>query len=336
MNAFETIQRTAIGFQSASVLIAAAEHNLFTAILSFDRAPTAEQLAAETKLDLRALTVELDALASLGFLSKRLGRYRVPAKFRAALDSRSPTTLVPMLCHWGCCQRSWSRLGAVLRTGAPEPRLAGPNGPEADRRAFFLGMNSLGVRLAPTAAADLIKAFPRRFGKALDLGGATGTYTLAFLRAGVAERAVLFDVPAAVAEAKKRLALDENRPFRPRVRLVAGDFYRDALPKGCDLHWISAIIHQQDAEATAAMFQKSFRALRRGGVLAVRDIFVDPARTASTSGALFAVNMLANTHAGRVYTLAETFELMTDAGFKRPRLLRPDGEMSAVVVAEKP
>lgn len=336
MNPLETLQRTCAGFLDASVLIAAAEQDLFTTILSSGRAPTADELARRLELDARALAIVLDALAALGFLTKRAGRYRVPAKFRSALDSNDPETFVPMLRHMGTCQRSWARLGSTLRSGSPPEKIAGPDGPNADRKAFFLGMNSLAVRLAPLLAADLARRLDRRFDKMLDLGGATGTYTLAFLKSGLCQRAVLFDLPPAILEAKKRLALAENTETRRFVRCVAGDFCRDPFPKGCDLHWISAIIHQQNQDATETMFRRSFHTLRRGGTIAVRDVFAAPCRTAPKTAALFAVNMLAQTDDGRVYTLDETFELLAAAGFKQPRLLRPADDMSAIVVADKP
>ena len=336
MNPLETLQQTAAGFQNASVLIAAAELDLFTAIGASGRAPTADELARRLELDTRALTVELDALTALGFLTKRADRYRVPAKFRTALDSNNPETFIPMLRHLGACQRSWARLGSTLRSGTPPQKIAGPDGPNADRKAFFYGMNSIAVRMAPLLAADLARRLGRSFAKMLDLGGATGTYTLAFLKSGLCQRAVLFDLPPAILEAKKRLTLAENAEARPFVRLINGDFYRDPFPKGCDLHWISAIIHQQNQDATEAMFRQSFRTLRRGGLIAVRDVFAAPTRTAPKTAALFAVNMLAQTATGRVYTLDETFALLTAAGFKQPRLVRPADDMSAIVVADKP
>ncbi|MBW2071223.1 MAG: methyltransferase domain-containing protein, partial [Deltaproteobacteria bacterium] len=102
----------------------------------------------------------------------------------------------------------------------------------------------------------------------MDVGGATGTYTIAFLQKNPEMTAVLFDLPEVIPMAKDRLAKEK---LLPRVELVAGDFYEDELPSGCDLALLSAIIHQNSPKQNLELYRKVHRALLPGGRILIRD-----------------------------------------------------------------
>ena len=88
------------------------------------------------------------------------------------------------------------------------------------------------------------------------MGGASGTWTLSFLRAVPAATATIFDLPDAVEQARQRLAGTE---FERRVTLVAGDFYLDQLPAGADFAWVSAICHQHSRRHNRELFTRISR-----------------------------------------------------------------------------
>ncbi|MCF0234485.1 MAG: methyltransferase domain-containing protein [Thermoguttaceae bacterium] len=322
------------GFEAACALGAACELDLFAAISRRAEAPTAPELAAELRLDPRGLDALATALVAIGVLTKDSGRLGVATEYARALDPDSPESVFHMTRHKMSCLRAWSGLAWTVRAGIPAPKTGGILGPLEENRSFIQAMNDVGRELAPKIASKLRDAGLLGFNRLLDLGGASGTYTLAFLENAPNPRATatIFDLPIAVGEARRRLA---RSPLGSRIDVVEGDFYRDEFPGGVDFIWISAIIHQQDDEATAEMFRKSWRALEPGGRVAVRDVFIDAERKGPRAAAFFNVNMLVNTMAGKVYSLDETFELLASAGFKNPRLALPANDMSAVVVAEK-
>ena len=108
------------------------------------------------------------------------------------------------------------------------------------------------------------------------------------------------------------------------------------MTAGADYAWVSAIIHQHSREHNRALFAKVFAALERGGRVGVRDIVMDASRTRPVFGALFAVNMLANTDSGDTYSLEEISADLQAAGFVEPRLAVAADDMQAVVEARKP
>ena len=325
-------------FHESCVLHATAQLDLGTHILEQGGSRTVAELAAELKLDLRALTVLLDALVGLGYFTKSEdSRYSVAEPFIETLDKRHPATVVPMLRHLGNCLSSWGQLAWVVTNGVPAQKQPSILGAEADNVAFILAMNSVGRNLVGPMIDDLKKNGVLDFAKEnirfLDIGGASGTYTLAFLETLPKAEGTIFDLPVAIREARRRFAgtLPESR-----VSFVEGDFYQNELPVGFDFAWVSAIIHQHGHAESQTLYGKAYRALNPGGRIAVRDYVMEPNRTSPTQGTLFGINMLVNTRNGMVYTYDEIRADLESAGFVNIRLAVPAPTMSAVVTAEKP
>ncbi|MBN2580759.1 MAG: methyltransferase domain-containing protein [Pirellulales bacterium] len=315
------------GFREACVIAAAADLDVWS--LLGDQALTVEEMARRMSADLRAATVLLDAVTALGFLSKDQGRYRVPEPLRPLLTAGTPQTVLPMLLHQANLVRSWSQLAQTVRQGKPVPRIPSIRGPEADRAAFIAAMHSVS---GPIADELVAKLQPISFHHLLDVGGASGTWALAFLRIVPEAKATIFDLPDAVEQARERI---NQTPFARRITLVGGDFYTDDLPSGADFAWVSAIIHQHDRQHNRNLFAKVYRALQPGGRVAVRDIVMQPDRTQPRDGALFAVNMLVGTETGGTYTYDEIAADLQSAGFADPKWVVKDEGMQSVVTAIK-
>ncbi len=173
---------------------------------------------------------------------------------------------------------------------------------------------------------------PPQFRHLLDVGGATGTWTLAFLRAVPEAQARLFDLPDAKPLVEARLA---QTPLGNRIRFVGGDFYRDPLPTGADFAWLSAIAHQNSRQQNRELFTKVWTALEAGGRIGIRDVVMEPCRTRPVQGARFAVNMLVHTKGGGTYTFQEFAEDLQSAGFRNPQWVIRREDMNSVILAEK-
>ena len=186
---------------------------------------------------------------------------------------------------------------------------------------------------APVAREVIRGLGPLDFRLLLDVGGASGTWTAAFLAACPGSSAILFDLPEVIPLARTRVA---ELGVADRVRLAAGDFLKDPLPAGADLAWVSAIIHQNSREQNRALFASVLRALVPGGRIAIRDTIMDPSRTSPVAGALFAVNMLVGTEGGGTYTFDEVREDLEAAGFTDVALLRREPAMNSLVAGRKP
>ena len=315
-------------YQGAAVLAAAAELDLFSAV-SHTPLPAAK-LARTLQCDLRALTILLDALVALRWLEKAADRYALPAGLSAFLTHDGTQSVLAMAQHQAHCLRNWAQLARVVKTGRPAECSPGIRGEDGAQEAFIGAMHNVS---APNADQVIRAVQPLQFRHLLDIGGASGTWTIAFLRACPSGQATLFDLPHVIPIARRRLAaagLDH------RVKLISGDFNRDPLPSGADLAWVSAIVHQNSRAQNRALFAKVYAALVPGGRIAIRDILMQEDRTQPVAGALFAVNMLAATEGGGTFTLAELQADLEAAGFADVALAQPDEAMNAIVVAKKP
>ena len=305
------------GFQPACVVIAGAELDVFS--LLHAKPAGAAQVARRIKADLRAVTVLLDALAALGLLDKGSGEapvYRVPAAVAGILAEGGPHSQAGMVRHLGNCLRRWDQLAWVALDGRPAARRPSIRGPAGDLASFIQAMHEVSEPLAAPLVGGL---GPLKFEHLLDLGGASGTWTIPFLRLNPQARATIFDLPEVIAMARRTM---KRAGLAGRVDLVAGNYTRDALPPGADLAWVSAIVHQNSRAQNRAMFAKVFRALEPGGRILIRDIVMDPSRTRPVAGALFAVNMLTGTGGGGTFTFDEIRGDLAAAGFVRVRWLR--------------
>lgn len=315
-------------FMHACVLGAAAELDLFSLLAA--EPSTAAGVAERIGGDRRCTEVLLDALVALCLLDKTGGVYSLPVPLQPLLTEGGEETALPMILHRMNILRGWAQLAWTAKRGGPCPRPASVRGPEADRAAFVAAMHSAS---GPIADAVISRWGPPPFRHLLDVGGASGTWTLALLRAMPQAKATLFDLADAVEQARQRVAASD---MGERIELVAGDFYQDELPGGVDLVWISAIVHQHSRRHNRELFAKAFRALDRGGRIAIRDAVMEPDHTAPLFGALFAINMIVNTESGGTFSFEELAEDLFAAGFHNPELAVKASDMTSIVVAAKP
>jgi len=316
------------GFMESRVFLSAAELDLFTLLTP---APLSiREVEDRIGADSRGLTILLDALSAMGLLEKREEAYQCSPSVSRFLSANAPDSVFPMVLHMAGLWRRWSGLTSIVRGIPVSNKGTASLRNVAELRAFIGAMDVIAKPLAPRIVADVHPGPSRHL---LDVGGASGTYTIAFLQAAPEVKATLFDKPEVIEIARQRLA---KAGVLDRVTLVPGDFYRDQLPPGNDLAFLSAIIHQNSADQNVSLFRNVFRSLDRGGRVVIRDHVMDPDRTRPKEGALFAVNMLVSTAGGRTYTYDEIKGWLEQAGFIKVRLLQKGEHMDALVEAFKP
>jgi hypothetical protein len=300
-----SIHQTARGFMESCVILTAVELDLFDLLAS--EGMTAGEVSSESGANLRGVTVLLDALASLGYLAKKGDIYRTEPALVPLLTKGSPDSILPGLMHAAHLWHGWAQLEEIVMKGG---HAVFPAEGRERRRKAFIGAMSLH---AAKDASQLVKAVkPGAARSLLDIGGATGGYTVAFLEAVPDMTATIFDLPPVIEMARKRLS--ESR-YMERLTFAPGDFNRDELPAGHDLALLSAIIHMNSLEQNGTLFRKVYGALNQNGRIVIRDYVMEPDRTRPVSGALFAINMLVNTDGGGTYTLGEIRDGLEEAGF---------------------
>lgn len=312
----ERLHEISNGFIQAKIMLAAAELRLFDAVMG--EGATAEEAARRIDGQVRGTEILLDALTAMGMLEKRDGRYRLPDELAGLLADDAPEQMVSMLRHRNRMFGKWASLEDVVR-GVVSP-------PGADRevlsdeqanRNFIRAMVSASRDLVPVVVDRIDLAGVRRVA---DLGGGPGLYAAEFAGRDETIEAWLVDLPQTIRTATELAASGATRPWPERVPTLAWDFYEDDAPAGLpafDLVFLSQVIHAEPPDRNRALFSKIAGLLEPGGRLVVHDNFVDPDRTSPLWAALFAVNMLAMTPAGRTYTAEEVEGWAREAGLER-------------------
>jgi len=293
-------------YQSSIVLLSAGKVGLFAAL--GERTRSASELAAELELDPRAIETVLLALTADGFLEHTHTGFHISDVYVPFLLPDSPETMANILNHNHNCMRRWSVLTDVLKTGQPAPRETEPAEGQ-DMRDFICGMANIS-RLSSLEVVEKLDLSP--FRRMLDLGGGPATSSIVFAQRYPQLHCVVFDLPGPLTVAKEQIAA---AGLADRITTRAGDFFRDDFGTGYDLVYIANIIHSLGTAETAQIVAKSHQALAAGGSLVVKDFFMADSRTEPQAAALFSVNMLVGTEQGKSYTLTETVEILTAAGF---------------------
>jgi len=324
----ESLLELCRSYQRSQPLLAAAEIGVFETLAEGEK--PAIRVAAALGLDPRATVVLLDALAALSVLDKRGDTYSIPRELAPLLARSDETSVLPMIRHQAVCAHRWDTLADVVQTGSPVHDRAASRRTDTELRAFIQAMHVVGREVADGIVAAMR---PERFRRALDVGGASGTYTVALLRAVPEMRVTLFDLPSVIGMARERL---QESGLLDRVEIAGGDFCVDPLPGGHDLVLLSAIIHQNSPAQNRALYENCLGALEPGGSLVIRDIVMDDTHTQPPGGTLFAINMLVATEGGGTYSYEEIRSDLVAAGFVDVELIRKGMMMDGLVSGRKP
>lgn len=320
------------GYQDAIILLAANHLGVFTALGGGPR--TAPELARDLGCDARALDLVLCALVAARLLERPTpSQFALPARLAPLLLPDGAQSMHAILDHHHHLLARWVQLAGVVQRGSPAPDAAGPRDGRS-LRAFICGMKDISRR-SSEEVADALPAL-RRSRRLLDLGGGPGTAAITFCRRWPQLEAVVFDLPEVVPIAAEEIAAAN---LGDRITTRAGDYHhdplRDAREPEFDVVYVSNIIHSLSLDETLALLEKAVGALSPGGLLVLKDFFLEDSRTEPAFGARFAVNMLVGTEGGKSYTWTETEELCRALGLVEPTRHRVASH-SGLVTARRP
>lgn len=318
----KTILELSGAYWKTCALHAAVKLGLFTELEG--EGHTAEQLAHRIGATVRGVAPLLSALTAMGLLERYGDRYSDAPGVAALLSKRSPGYLGYMVLHHRQLVPAWHRLDEAVMTGAPVRQSASHD--EAAREAFLLGMFNNAMAAGPAVVAGVDLSGRERL---LDFGGGPGTYALLFCQTYPDLEAVVYDLPTSRPFAEATIA---RFGLSDRVTFAPGDYHRDPIPGRFDVAWLSHVLHGEGPAACGAMLKKAAGALEPGGLLLVHEFILDDSGDAPLHPALFSLNMLVGTEAGKSYTESELKAMMEASGAKAVRRLPAEGPSASGVM----
>ncbi|MEV7131055.1 methyltransferase [Streptomyces sp. NPDC093260] len=305
------------GFMASQVLRAAARLSL--AELLSDRALTSAELSEECGTHPQATHRLCRALVALGLLAEEgAGRFTL-TEAGALLRTDRPDSLHALVCMLTdpTTVAAWQGLEESVRSG--EPHFSKEFGQE-----FF---DYLGTQ--PHLSAQFNAAMSQntrrmaglvarhhdfgQYGTVVDIGGGDGTLLAEVLRAHPSVKGILFDVPAALADAARTF---EDARIGARGVLEPGDFFTAVTPGG-DLYVLKSVLHDWNDEQCLTILRHCRQAMTDTGRLLVVERVLPDRATEGEDDLMFLsdLNMMVKV-GGRERTRADFDALLSEAGFR--------------------
>ena len=276
---------------------------------------TSEEIAACLEAHPRNTGLFLNALAGMGFIRKRDGRYGHTEESKEFLVTKSPTYLGDYLLHVSTFHEKFAmELEDLVHQGPPP---AGLN----------LGNESIWAESARLSAAyqysgeaqnvaRMVSQLPEFEGmtRMLDMGGGSGFYTMAMVSTHPTMKGVVLEQPA-VAEVTRDFVREYG--MDDRVSVIAGDYMMDDLQGPYNLVFASATLnffkHRLDE-----LFARVYDALAPGGIFITHQDGIKEERTQPVD---IITGFLIPEMMGADYAIAqgEIAEAMLRSGFRSVR-----------------
>jgi ubiquinone/menaquinone biosynthesis C-methylase UbiE len=322
---------TMVAYQRTAALKAAIDLDLFTAIGEGQR--NASALATRVQGAERAVRMLCDSLVVLGFLTKDGTSYSLTADSAVFLDKRSPA-------YAGSARKflassfvvdGFRDLAAVVRSGRPTwDRPFAEEDKHAAWAEFASNMASLSYLVAREAAKLLDQDSPI---KVLDVAAGHGMFGIAIAQQNPRATIVASDWPAVLAVAEENA---RRFAVSARYRLLPGDVLEVDLGTGFDAVVMPNVMHLWDRPTNVRFLKKVHAALAPKGRVVIVEFVPNDDRVSPAVPALFALNMLANTTAGDVYTVSEHRAMLSEAGFPDCQIQQLPPTPHTAIIATRP
>ena len=327
ISAPEEILQLATDFQKSRILLSAFELGLFTAL--HGDGYTSDEVAAKIGANARATDRLLNALCSLGLVHKDKERFS-----NTAIGSRflvkDANDYLSGLMHTVGLWREWSKLTETVKKGR---KVANASIVDKDSdliESFIAAMHQWNSKTAPGVVGRLDLTGVSRV---LDVGGGSGVYAMAFVRANTDITATVFELPSVTSITRQYVS---RAGLSNCIDVVGGNYHSDELGRGYDLAFLSNIICINSPEQNQALIDKVARSLNYGGRVVIHDFIMDEDRTGPPYAALFALRMLVATESGDTYTESEIRLWMKLAGFGDIHRMDSIGASAMIIGSKKP
>ncbi|MGD9158434.1 MAG: methyltransferase [Desulfobacteraceae bacterium] len=302
---FNDINFLSRSFQQSRIFLTGFELRIFTVLGEEEK--SSNQIAKTIKADPRATDRLLNALCVTGAVKKKNGMFSNSEAAKQYLVEGKPEYQGGLM-HSVNLWDSWSNLSKSVKAGRSVKINSVEERGDKWFKPFIAAMHNRAFSEAPSLIEQIDLSGVK---KVLDVGGGSGAYSIAFVKAGDDICSTVFDLPNVVSMTENYI---RDAGLEGKIDTALGDYNTDELPSGYDLVFLSAIIHINSPEQNIELINKSSRALNSGGMIVISDFIMDDDRIHPSFGAFFALNMLVNTDSGDTYTESEVKDWLEQAG----------------------
>lgn len=300
-----------LGAQAFRAVCAAVELRLFEAIA--ERPLQASEVARLIEASERGVRLLLEALESLGYVTRSGDRFAATRATKKWLLRRSPVSLATTIPFFdGMVFDRWANLAESIRRGEPVI-----NGYAwlSECPARWTDYEEAMLSIARVAAREVVSKtkLPRSALHLLDLGGGHGLYAIEFCRRYGNLSATILDLAPALALARRTIATEK---MEARVTTVESDMLAGNLGGCYDVVLVFNLLHGFESAQNAELLGNVLRSLNSGGMAVVLEQ-TDGQAVQGASNALARLQALNffNDLGTRTYTTDEIGAWLASAGF---------------------
>lgn len=264
-------------------------------------ATTADAVAGLCGLNARAAELLLEALRALKLVTRDDAGYR-------------PAPVLPFLAgtYEDLSNQYWERLSEFLKTGQPMQRLDDPAEQMKHYAAQAASLHRMMLPSAVAAAKLLGIGSQCRNLDILDVGAGSGVWSLTFAQHDPGARIMAVDWPPVLAVAAAHAG---EAGLADRFIACPGDCHAVDFGTGCfDLAIVGNLAHLESEERLTPLFRRLRAALKRGGRLAVADVFPGQAG-GELNAALYELGLALRSERGKVHGREALERMLRAAGF---------------------
>ena len=311
LNAAPGMMLDIAGMMATQTASLAMELGVFAVLAESSSTP--KELANQVRAQERGIVALCQALAALGYLEEKDGRYANSKMTQRWIMGQEAFDFEAMLTFWEAVgQDLMPKAVEVIRSGERPYEFYAwteANSELSDAYQRTLAMS------ANTAGSDVVKKLQLSQGptRLLDVGGGHGTYSILMCQKYPQLQAIILDYFAGLETARQNIA---RVGLQDRITLQKGDMWEAHWGDGFDMILLFNVLHQHDLETNVRLLQKAQRALAPGGKVAVLDQITGkiPGRATNALIRLIALQYYLFAD-GRIFSREEMSEMISRAGF---------------------
>jgi 2-polyprenyl-3-methyl-5-hydroxy-6-metoxy-1,4-benzoquinol methylase len=299
----------ALAFQTLSTAV---HLNIFTTLA--ERPSTPAELAQTLHLNERGTQRLLEALASIGYVAERNGRYgNTAATEKWFLDNTVMDMTAAMTSFDAFFRDLLPHSPEIIRSGERpfnfyEYTDATPGLSDAHQRMMQGNANIVGPDIAKKIA------LPQTAQRLLDVGGGHGQFTIHLCQAYPQLSAAIMDGETALETAGQNIT---EAQLADRVELWPADLWSADWGEEWDAILLFNLLHHYDLETNRKLLNKAHAALKPGGKVAIFDQVAGKQFGSATNAITKLVGLMYYLFAdGRTFTRHELTRLLVETKFQ--------------------
>ena len=307
------------GYWKSSVIITSIDLDIFTNI---SQGTTCKQLASKLSLQDDALERLLDSLVNLNLLQKEGNMYYNTYNSSKYLVRNQASYIGYVALYHKSRYDVWGKLDRSLKTGKPIAA-ASFLAPDKNQINNYARAMSARAQLEVNDVMDRIDLSDCK--RLLDLGGAPGTFSVAFAKKYPSLDITVFDLDTMM-EISKEITQDNQN-----IHLVAGNFDSDPIGSNYCGVFMSQILDSLGRKGVEDLFKKVFASLKKGGKVIIRDYILQENNTESEISMFRSLNVLLTTNVGRLYNFEDYLNLLKEVGFELITFMQLPGPTDLII-----